>query len=431
MEEKKVSWQEIYHKLDPKEPLEQGDSRLCEKLYGGFLTRVCNRILLDKNKNQKILLSGHIGCGKSTFLNLLQVREEIVKEFFPVKYSIKDVLDPNDIDHIDLMLSFVLQTLDAASGMRIKVKKDLIDRVRNLALELIGLIQREKAKERRRSLGAGVAVEAGLPSLISFLKANFFARFKIENETRELVREHYRPRMTDFLNTINDILTKIQISLKDKNLLILVDDTDKIPPERALKIFFENGQHLSNPHSNIIFMIDTSISCSSKYATIVNKIGIEEFFPAIKLKEMDGTESQATGKNLQMLLELARKRMPGEFIEDAVLIKAAEMSGGVVREFIRILQEAIFYAEGKVQSEHIEQAAFKIRNGYNLYADHTRILKSILKEPMWLQTMQEEFAKIESFFLDLLYMPALFQYRDGAKWYKPYPIFIPWLEKLE
>lgn len=129
--------------------------------------------------------------------------------------------------------------------------------------------------------------------------------------------------------------------------------------------------------------------------------------------------------------------MNQELIDDHALDEAIAMSGGVVRELIRIMNEAIFNAQGKVHKDHVDHAVIDIRNSYNLFAHHVRILKEVRKNPDWFQTsaelsaLTEETTKNESTFLELLHMPALFQYRNGEdKWYKPYPIFIPWLDKL-
>lgn len=427
-----MDWQEAYHNFDPMEPLKPGDPRLHQGLFGDFLNTVINRLLLNRNKNQKLLLSGHLGCGKSTFLNLLQEHQEIKDNFFTVKYSIKDILDPNDADHIDLLLSLTLQSAIAAQEGGISIDEVLSRKLEEHARELQGLIQREteKVKKKGREMGIGVKAGLNLTSLILWFKTDFFDRYKYETETRNSIRSHYKPRITDFINTIRDILDRIQASLENKSLLILIDDTDKIPTEQALKIFFDNGQYLATPPANIVFMVDTSVSCSSKYSAIRAKIGGEEFFPAIKVLERDASSSSITESNRKILRELVLRRMRKELIEDNALQEAIKMSGGVVRELILILNEAIFNARGKVQKDHVNHSVIRIRNSYNLFGHHVRILKEVLKDPNWFHTntVTEE---TTSTFLELLHMPALFQYRDGEdKWYRPYPIFIPWLEKL-
>lgn len=427
-----MDWKEAYHNFDPKEPLEVNDPRLTKELFGEFLNRVATHISLNKDKNQKLLLSGHIGCGKSTFLNLLQESDQIKSEFFIVKYSIKDVLDYNDANYVDLLLSLTLQTFITAKEKGVKIDDKSKGKLIDLARELQGLIEIkvETVKGKKRQTGGEIKAGISLNALISWFKADLFSRFQIENETRESVREYYKPRMTDFLNKINDLLFNIRASL-GKSLLVLIDDTDKIPPDQALEIFLNNGQHLAKPASNIVFMVDTSISCSSKYSVIRTNIGEEEFFPAIKIIEKDGKSSAVTKANCKMLGELVLKRISMDLIEDKALKKAIRMSGGVVRELVRIINEAIFNAKGKVREDHVDHAVIKIRNSYNLYAPQIKILRAVLGSPNWFQIAEEDIKTMEPTLRELLYLPALFQYRNGEdKWYRPYPIFIEWLKEM-
>ncbi|MCI0512579.1 hypothetical protein L0128_05150 [candidate division KSB1 bacterium] len=404
-----MSWKEIYKNLNPMEPLQPEDHRLTIELFSNYINDVADLIALGKERQQKILFSGNIGCGKSTFLNLLAEHPQIKKEFLIVKYSLQDIVDPGDASHIDILLSITLQSFaTVVKSTKIKVDKKLIEQVQTLAHTIMGLIEKDLEPTKSRTGSAEVSAGVSLPKFIDWIQAAINARYKVERETREKIREHYRPRMTDFLNLINDVLDQIQASLAGTSILILIDDADKIPPEQAMKIFFENGQHFSYINANILFVVDTSISCSRKYTIIINKIGKEEFFPALKLIERNGSRSQICQANIELLKQLTFKRIPAAFIEDAALDHAIELSGGVVREFIRILQESIFFAKGKIFTWHVDSAAVSIRNKYNLYGQHTRLLKKILENPLWLRETAEDVTQYEEIMRLLLWMPALF-----------------------
>lgn len=431
--EKKMRWQDIYKTLNPMEPLEPDDPRLTIQIFRNYLSDVADLVVLGKSQQQKILFSGNIGCGKSTFLNLLADNEKMGREFLVVKYSLQDIVDPSDASHIDILLSMVLQTFaQIVQKKKIKIEEKLFQQVRTLAQTISGLIEKEKESTQKQDLGADASISASLPKFLHWLQAGVSARYQVERETREIIREYFRPRMTEFLNAINDILDRIHASLLGLGILILIDDADKIPPEQAMKIFFENGQNFRLIHANILFVVDTSISCSPQYTIIINKIGKEEFFPALKLAEKDGKASPLCQNNFALLKELAFKRIPPELIDDQALAQAIELSGGVVREFIRILQEAIFAAKGKIYAHHVHAAAINIRNKYNLYGQHTRLMKKILDNPIWIQETQEDISPYVEIIRLLLWMPAIFQYRNGEdKWYRPYPVFIEWLNTLK
>lgn len=427
-----MDWKEIYKNLNPMEPLQPEDPRITTEIFSNYINNVADLILLGKDKQQKVLFSGNIGCGKSTFLNLLADHENIKKEFLVVKYSLQDIVDPSDATHIDFLLSLVLQAFEqTAKKLKIKIDEKLITRVKELALTIQGLIEKVEEKSKSKTVGAEISAGLSLPKFIEWIKASINARYRVEKETRESIREYFKPRMTDFLNIINEILDHIQSHLNYTGILILIDDADKIPPEQALKIFFENGQHFSLIHANILMVVDTSLSCSPKYTIIVNKIGKEEFFPALKLIERNGDVSPGCKNNIKILKKLTYKRMPESFIDENALSRAIELSGGVIREFIKILQESILNAKGKIETQHIDYAAISIRNKYNLYGQHNRLLKKILDNPNWLAETSEDVTQYEENIRLLLWMPALFQYRNGVdKWYRPYPVFIEWLKNL-
>lgn len=429
------NWQDTYHNLDPSTPLSAKNGMLEKGLYiNDFFNSVKNVVILNKDKKYKLLLSGHTGCGKSTFLNLLEDDDEMNERFHIVKYSIKDILDTNDIDHIDLLLSIVAKTLTSLPENAVNDNKGLFAKAEKLAAELQGTIRVELEDEEKCGVKAGGEMKVG-QGFFDFLKVNLFMRLQYEQESRKKIREYYKPRITDFISAVNSILLETE-AITGKKILILIDDTDKTPPEKGLELFLDNGHHLSAPRVNILFVIDVSIATSTKFSIIKSKFGGEEFFPAIKIREKNSTQSDVTKQNVKMLMELARKRIPEEDIDEAALIRAIESSGGVVRELIRMLQYAVFNAKGRVHTGDVDYARMKIANEYNLFGVHTRIMKKVEDDPDWLSREvagqdDKTQEKTQNAVLELLHMPVLFQYRNGnIKWYRPYPIFTEWLGSL-
>jgi hypothetical protein len=232
------------------------------------------------------------------------------------------------------------------------------------------------------------------------------------------------------LRLIDRIFLEIRTQL-NKQLLILIDDTDKIPTEKGLSLFFDNGHHLAAPKVCILYVIDVAIATSPKFTAIRAKFGDESFFPAIKVRDRNNKIDTTSKQNRAILVDLIHVRIPEQLIDDKAMKLAIEFCGGVVRELIRLLRMAIFHARGgKVMSHHIEYVSHEIANEYNFYGRHTKILKAVIANPDWLAGQSDNEA--DEVFLELLHMPALFQYRNGErKWYRPYPIFIDWLKNLE
>jgi GTPase SAR1 family protein len=426
-----MTWQEAYKKLDPMEMLQGGDPRLYKDLFlaDGFFRSVRDKLLLNKGGSFKLLLSGHTGCGKSTLLNYLADEDPVIKDnFFVVRLDIRDFVDPNEIDHIDLLLFIVLETVKAAHERGVKVDDGAAKRVVELANRLQGLVTEESMVENGRQAELSAEVGTGIPSVVSWLKASFSAKYRLETETRRKVRTFYRTRISELLGTIDQVLLLIRHNLGGKDLLLLVDGTDRPPVDKALELFYVNGQNLASPKCGIVYVLDTSLSCSTKYPAIRGRFSDEEFFPAVRVADPDGSEKP---DKVEVLEKLMRLRVGEDIIPNALLHELCKLSGGVVRELVRLAREAVFQAQGRVDRTHVDLATIKIRNTYSLLGPHVRVLQAVLKDPMWCHRSTDDVLSLESVILDLLHLPAMFQYRNGQdKWHRPYPIFIPWLQRL-
>ena len=68
--------------------------------------------LLDAQYSKKFLFGGHPGNGKSTELNKIEYDEKLNAKYLIIKYSANDVLDINDVDIVDLLISMAFKILE-------------------------------------------------------------------------------------------------------------------------------------------------------------------------------------------------------------------------------------------------------------------------------------------------------------------------------
>lgn len=91
-------------------------------------------LLQNTDTPQKILFTGHWGSGKST--ELAKLTSLLQGQFFVVGYSVKDVLDLPDLKHMDLILSLAMRLVLAATGQKLKIKKEVLSRIYDFTKEV-------------------------------------------------------------------------------------------------------------------------------------------------------------------------------------------------------------------------------------------------------------------------------------------------------
>jgi hypothetical protein len=425
--------EQAFRDLDHLQPLFPDDPRLCESLFGDLLASVTQRLLLGRGQPQKLLLHGHIGSGKSTFLNLLEKGPDLCRGFMVVRVEIKDVVDPNDIDIIDLLLAMATAALHAASEQRILPQPESVPEFLGIVRELKG----ERRVDVETSLGreGQVSVEAGvsIPSLLAWLKGSFLANYKVSTATRKQVRDTFTPRIGDLINAVNDTFRAVESALGgDRRLLFLVHDTDKPEVQRALRLFDAQGFQLLQIQAAAVLVVDKALACSGRFSSFGVRAGATLPFPAFKVVERDGGKDTAkTRENRRLLADLVKRRLPEDLVEEAALQRILDLGGGICRETLYVAREATFSAlrarRSTVQVDDVDAARIKRFNEFNLTQQQWTILRQVKDDPGWSPQSADEAVEGEgSPLLELLYQLALVEYTNGEeKWLRPHPALLP------
>ncbi len=425
--------EDAYRNLRIDQPLERDHQLLCTDLFSDLIKSITKKLELEVGEDSKILLSGHTGCGKSTFLNYLQGEETVSENYFVIKYSIGEILNPEDITHVDILLSIGLNALEIAGKRKLKFRKRLDKEIKDLAK----LILREKEITHITSSDKKAEVEsslsAGTPRLLQFLAAKFRASFKADKTVRKETRERIKGKTQDLISNINAILSEIQKEAGAPALL-LMDDTDKLLPPQSQEIFYVNGQDLAQIRASAIFVVNMDVVCSGKYPAILNKIGFGETFPALKVLNRNAEASPDTQKYRSIISRIFKKRINPKLMSDEVLESLILLSGGIVREAVRIANYAVFHAlvndKTTLDKTDVQSAVTKRRNEHNLTKEKYEILREILEQPEWMPDEDQSVEKENSPFLELINSLALIEYRNEEdKWRRPHPVLVEILKK--
>lgn len=365
-------------------------------------------LLLNTTADSKILFSGHRGSGKTSTLNKLAADPEIRNKFFVVQFSIKDELNIADLTYTDLLVAMGARLYKSAEE-RLKLPNDLKKSLDDWSAEVSRVWSKIDQAE--------VKVEAGIGAF--FAKATGLLRTGFEDK-REF-RQKFEPRLPQLIDIINRIIRAVETHPQagNREVLLILEDVDKPDLDAAMDLFFKKGAILAEPQSKIIFTVPTSLLYSGQYNVIKQNFGEPYVLPNFKVKEKDGKRDPVCWARMR---EIAERRMEPALMETGALDLAVEMSGGVVRELVRIIQSAASRAVATnancIRCEHVGQAINKLRMEYSFTLTRQEYIE-ILKNVHQTNLLRHDDEKP---LLDLLHNLFILQYPNGPGWYGVNPI---------
>ena len=289
----------------------------------------------------QILFVGYKGCGKSTELNYLQ--KDLQDDFLVVNFSVIRELDVNQISHTELLIVAMerIFSIVEEAGMSEYVSEGYLKSVQ-------AWIQQKEIEEIREKYNISAAIEAGAGIDIPFLQA-FFAKLKFSAKTsaslKEKIKTNLEPKLSDLIDYCNDLIREVRSALQEvgkKDLLIVIEDLDKISLSEAKNLFYDHIHQLTLLQTHVIFTFPIalyhSIRCNSikAYFTDLREL------PMIKVKEKDGRPSQ---EGMDTLREIVAQRCDlSVFEEPDVLDQLIRDSGGCLRDLFMMIFEAAEYA---------------------------------------------------------------------------------------
>lgn len=363
---------------------------------------------------QKILFSGHRGCGKSTELNKLAWDlEENHDGLLIVKYNVTDVLNILDLDYSDILFSLAYELYHKANSSGVTIDQVILNEIE----EFVGDVTKdvEEVMEKRRGLG------------VMFQKL-FAAKYQQESLTRESVRKQLKPRISRLIELINLVVT--QIKLAGYEALIIIDGIDGSPLDIGKKLYYGYGQVLSKPDCAIIYTIPISAVYSSEFTVIQQSFDDTIILPNIAVINRDGAPCE-DGEDV--FSNLSEMRMHPDLIEDDALRYAIKMSAGITREFVRTTKdscvEAIVRDGDRITCDDVKRAVTDRKN------DFKRILSkktqyTALKEVHDTKSIYINDEDIRAEIPGLLHNLSIVEY-NGDIWWDVHPVVLSILESMD
>jgi hypothetical protein len=303
--------------------------------------------LLEENQDnhQRILFVGYRGCGKSTELNHLQA--DLDATFLTLNFSVIKELDAVSMSYIELFIVAMEKLFELVKDKQFTIRPEYLKSITNWAQS--SEIQEIRDKYFGAELGVDASgevkggIEQGVMETPALLK--LFAGLKLSAKTsksfKETLKRNVEPKLSELVFHCNQLIQEVLINAHTKgydNLLMVIEDLDKIPLDKADELFFTYANQLTQLETNIIYTFPVALYYHTRFNTIRHHFNEVLELPMIKVVEMDGSRYE---NGYRLLRRIVEKRMDiGLFKAPELLDQMIGYSGGCVRDLFLMIKEA-------------------------------------------------------------------------------------------
>ena len=374
--------------------------------------------------HSKFLFVGHTGCGKSTELyrlaNIIETgadRSNFLQEsFLPIQYSVSEVVGLYNIEFVDIALSIILGIYREMERLGYVVDNSPARRVYDWLYQTQGSTQPQPSFSK-----GSTDLNLSLGSLIRLIDV----RLKSEGEIREGIRARIRKYVPELINLINEVIYEVSFITK-KNILLIIDDLDKIQPlEAALNIFREHVKSLASFNCFAIYTAPISLLYDPASKHIGQFLEVH-YMPMFRVRTKEGVAEPPTAPDVKTLREILYRRVHPDVFEENVAEVAIEMTGGILRELIRVIRSCCVYCEEYGVSQITKNVLEFQKN--KLKSEYYRILEHDDYE--WLYRVKRTKSRADVNMRHLESLCVLY-YPNGKGWFDVHPVVSELLQEWQ
>jgi hypothetical protein len=293
----------------------------------------------------------------------------------------------------------------------------------------------EDLKTLRAEATAELQAEASGRTGLYFISLKMLARIKSvvqgSIERRQVIRRELQRYSADLLGRVNELLDGaarvLERNGKSPDLLVVQDNLDRLKAEPAERVFIENGDLLGELNAHAIYTAPVGMVLSA--AANTGQVFEHRYtLPTVKVQQKSG-QPHKTGLDALIALVAARADLDKVFASRGVIRYLAQMSGGSVRDLVRLLFEAQSLARAD-EKDRIDQGTARAavqRVRVNLertlwpYQALARIheAKNLPESEV---ASQNQLEQTRAFYADLLIKGVVLEYDGGECWYDVHPI---------
>jgi DNA polymerase III delta prime subunit len=312
---------------------------------GGEHPRKALARVLKNSKGSKnhLLLIGNRGCGKSTELHFLQKELGDVMLILNLKLSLS--LDLSNLHYVELFILLMEQLFEVAKKEKLDIRPELLAKIK----DWVKSIQTEDLtySEATNEAEMGAETKIGLPylSLVKFF-AKFRSSLKASSSFKTIITNKVEPKLSDLIQHCNFLILEIRNELKrttlKSDIVVFVEDLDKVGLEKAKEIFINHSSQLNELQCNVVYSFPISLHFSPSWNIVLNSFDGHWMLPMIKVNNKDGSRFEP---GINAMRDIVHSRMDeGLFEEPQLLNEMIHFSGGCLRDLFGLIYSAADYA---------------------------------------------------------------------------------------
>ena len=395
--------------------------------YGTEILEELDHLVEDCSPdNNKIIFTGHLGSGKSTLLG--QFCQNTQNRYFVVFFSISDVVEMSDVNHVNILFAMAVKLMEAAEERQIRIGS----KTKKAFYQWFSKHTRTEGSSVDSTIELETTGEAGVNAW--FVK--FFAKLKANLKTNSVIREEitieYSRGISDLVDRINDIASAIQAGC-GQEIMVVIDDLDKHDLEIVDRVYRNNISALFQPEFRIIYTMPMAATRDLSLRGIIQNATNNEIQSMWATKLFPRGEDRVPNASpvaeaVEVFEQILYKRIPKQLIEPEATQMMIVKSGGALREFIRLASQCCGLCLNQLRctpdkqdliitSEILKNAIKEYRIdlteplGKNRYQILVEVYENYLPE----DGMNHDF-------LDLLHTLYILEYRNDDLWFGVHPV---------
>jgi len=419
-----INLDEVYRACDPDRPLSAMDERYVD-LSGVRGTNVIAKTIsrsisrCDSLHFHQQLLTGHRGSGKST--ELLRLKAELeVQKLFVIYIDAEELLDLVDLNYLDVLLSIAKETESVLRKQGIMLNDTLLENLSAWFSERV--VEKSESNEMSGALSAQAEAGANIP-FFAKLMTRITAEIKSASSRRTTTRQKLKQELAVFIEKLNVLIDDARNKVRQsgyKDVVLIVDGLEKMhydllddKKSTHEHLFVVHAEQLKAPRCHIVYTMPISLVYNANLGNDFDNILV---IPMVK----------TNAEGMDCLRQVIAKRVDiGKTFEQVELVdRLTRLSGGVMRDLMRLIRLATDTDEEKISAKEISYAET------TLIREYDRLLRDDEFEHVkWVR--ENHRVAGEEVYARMLNLRLILEYQNGERWADLHPavLEISWVKK--